>query len=96
MRSCILTLKPSEQIQFINKLNLNCVKNVITSELTNEYLSELLLNWRDNYDYEIDGVVVSHDGIYEREYKNPENAFAFKMLLSEQAAEAKVLDVIWT
>lgn len=90
------TLKPSEQIQFINKLNLNCVKNVITSELTNEYLSELLLEWRDNYDYEIDGVVVSHDDIYEREYKNPESAFAFKMLLSEQAAEAKVLDVIWT
>ena len=28
--------------------------------------------------------------------KNPDHAFAFKMMLSEQVAEAKVVDVIWT
>ena len=34
--------------------------------------------------------------IYPRQTKNPEHAFAFKMVLSDQIAEAKVLDVIWT
>jgi NAD-dependent DNA ligase len=34
--------------------------------------------------------------VYERKAGNPEHAFAFKMALSDQMAEAKVVDVIWT
>ena len=47
------------------------------------------------YEYEIDGVIVSDDKIYNRTQQNPEHAFAFKMVLSEQMAEAKVVDIIW-
>jgi NAD-dependent DNA ligase len=54
-----------------------------------------LLDWRYNYAYEIDGVIVANDAIYERKPGNPEHAFAFKMVLSDQVAEAKVVDVIW-
>jgi NAD-dependent DNA ligase len=48
------------------------------------------------YDYEIDGIIVTNNMIYERKTGNPEHAFAFKMVLSEQLAEATVVDVIWS
>jgi NAD-dependent DNA ligase len=59
-------------------------------------LSEVLVMWRDTYEYEIDGVIVNHDKIYPRKSGNPDHAFAFKMILSDQMAEAKVVDVIWS
>ena len=59
-------------------------------------LSEVLVMWRDTYEYEIDGVIVNHNKIYPRKSGNPDHAFAFKMILSDQMAEAKVVDVIWT
>ena len=65
-------------------------------DLTNELLSELLVEWRTEYIYEIDGVIVSDDHIYARDSGNPDHSFAFKMVLSDQIAEAKVVDVIWT
>ena len=33
---------------------------------------------------------------YPRTSKNPKHAFAFKMVLSDQMVESKVVDVIWT
>ena len=36
------------------------------------------------------------DAKYDRKIGNPDYAFAFKMVLSDQIAEAKVVDVIWT
>jgi NAD-dependent DNA ligase len=64
--------------------------------LSNELLSKFLVDWRTNYTYEIDGVIVTNDAVYPRESGNPDHAFAFKMVLSDQMAEAKVVDVIWT
>jgi len=66
-------------------------------KVDNELLSETLVDWRQNNLYEIDGVIVTNDQIYlERKEGNPEHAFAFKMVLSDQIAESKVVDVIWT
>jgi NAD-dependent DNA ligase len=45
--------------------------------------------------YEIDGVIVTNDALYPRITGNPDHAFAFKMVLSDQMAEVKVVDVIW-
>ena len=89
-------LKPSQQLEFLKEHNAEIVKYINLSELSNEYLSELLLNWRSGYKYDIDGIICVHDKIYPRTGKNPEHAFAFKMVLSDQVAEAKVVDVIWT
>ena len=91
-------LKPSLQMDYMATLDVECVlyKMVLGSSLSNELLSETLVDWRKNYAYEIDGVIVANDGIYERHSGNPEHAFAFKMVLSDQVAEAKVVDVIWT
>ena len=90
------TIKPSDQHEFIKSLGIKPVLSNQTNNITNESLSSLLVDWRKNYQYEIDGVIVTHDAIVPRVKGNPEHAFAFKMVLSDQIAEAIVTDVIWT
>ena len=88
--------KPSEQMVLLSTLDVDVVLWKLETNLTNELLSQTLVDWRKNYVYEIDGVIVTNDAIYERKSGNPDHAFAFKMVLSDQIAEAKVVDVIWT
>ena len=90
-------LKPSEQMNFIkDTLKIIPVLNEEKSNLSNEMLSEILISWRESYKYEIDGVIVADDKIYPRTDKNPKHSFAFKMVLSDQVVEAKVLNVLWS
>ena len=88
--------KPSEQMEFLSTLDVEVVLWKKETHITNELLSETLVNWRTNYVYEIDGVIVTNDAKYTRKPGNPDHAFAFKMVLSDQIAEAKVVDVIWS
>jgi NAD-dependent DNA ligase len=92
------TLTPSEQMQMLVENGFETVLNrvVMGDGLTNELLSEILVKWRAEYSYEIDGIIVSDDKIYPRASGNPDHSFAFKMVLSDQIAEAKVVDVLWT
>jgi NAD-dependent DNA ligase len=92
------TLKPSEQFEYLKTLDIEMVwfEKVNSNDLTNELLSNLLVDWRTNYLYEVDGVIVIDDKIYPRKSGNPEHAFAFKMVLSDQVAESKVVDVLWS
>jgi NAD-dependent DNA ligase len=89
-------LSPSKQLQWLENNDINTVINIFREEVSNEFLSKLLMMLRTDYRYEIDGIIVSNDKIYPRTSKNPSHAFAFKMVLTEQEAEAKVLDVKWT
>jgi NAD-dependent DNA ligase len=94
---------PSNQFKILKtqlNTNLNIVQHTIIerSSLSNELLSQTLINWRDSCPYEIDGIIVTDDSkTHTRQTEgNPEYSFAFKMVLSEQIAEAKVVNVIWT
>jgi NAD-dependent DNA ligase len=87
--------KPSEQMALLLTLDVETVLYKVEEKINNNLLSNTLLNWRYNYAYEIDGVIVANDAVYQRKIGNPEHAFAFKMVLSDQIAEAKVVDVIW-
>ena len=91
-------LKPSVQMNLLEQMNVEAVQNRVLSfsELTNTNLSDILVNWRGNYGYEIDGIIVCNDAVYERTSGNPKHAFAFKMVLSDQVAEAHVVDVLWS
>jgi DNA ligase (NAD+) len=89
-------LNPSDQMAYLRVSNVKVVLNALETKISNEMLSSILVDWRTNYDYEIDGVIVCDDKIYDRKTGNPDHAFAFKMVLSEQIAEAKVVDVLWT
>jgi NAD-dependent DNA ligase/DNA polymerase/3'-5' exonuclease PolX len=87
---------PSEQMAMLATLNVSVVENSLVDNVTNELLSAKLLDKRQNYTYEIDGVIVTNDAIYPRSSGNPDHSFAFKMVLSDQMAEAKVVDVTWS
>ena len=90
-------LKPSEQMKFLMDKGFETVLNraVMQKDLSNDLLSEVLVKWRADYLYEIDGVIVTDDKVYSRKSGNPTHSFAFKMVLSDQIAEVKVVDVIW-
>ncbi len=89
-------MRPSEQFDYLRRNAPYVVKHKLVQSIDNSSLSDLLLDWRSNYDYEIDGIIVTSNNIYERKRGNPEHSFAFKMVLSDQIIEAKVLDVEWT
>ena len=92
-------LTPSQQLNKLQEMNATTVENIqnITNDkLTNKFLSEKLLEWRSSYHYTIDGIICIQDKVYPRISKNPEHAFAFKMVISDQVVEAKVVDVLWT
>jgi len=92
------TLKPSQQMEFLVRNRFPCVMYKRTNDLTNDLLSAYLLQMRSLHEYDIDGIIVADDKVYDRPnfLMNPNWAFAFKMVLSEQIAEAHVVDVIWT
>ena len=89
-------LKPTEQMAFLEEHQFKTIKYEVHKDITNEELSKILVDWRNNYMYQNDGLIVADDKIYLRWKKNPKHAFAFKMVLTDQIAEAKVLEVIWT
>lgn len=91
-------LKPSEQMTKLETIDNAIVvrHNKPIETLSNEHLSDILKQWRDDYKYEIDGIICVDDKIYPRVKGNPAHAFAFKMMLSDQIADAKVLDVLWS
>ena len=90
-------MKPSIAMKYIEEKWIDKgVKYTMLDKISNENLSQILLEWRDIYEYEIDGIIIVNDDIYDRPNKNPEYAFAFKMVITDQFAEAKVLEVIWT
>jgi NAD-dependent DNA ligase len=89
-------MRPSEQLAYLLDQGFEVARNETVAQLSNTFLSSLLLQWRRDYVYEIDGVIVTDDHIYPRISGNPEHAFAFKMVISDQQAEAKVVDVIWS
>ena len=67
-------LKPSEQFDFLEKLwkhpqEPKPVQYIKEVAITNENLSDLLLDWRDSYKYQIDGIIVVNDEIYPRPKK---------------------------
>lgn len=88
-------LKPSKQIETLLAHGFNTVWHQSTATLSNETLSTILQDTRSKYEYETDGIIVANDAVYPRGKGNPEHAFAFKMAISDQMAEVKVVDVLW-
>jgi NAD-dependent DNA ligase len=90
------SLTPSKQMELLTTLDIDVVQNEVLPDVTNETLSKILQEWRVSSEYQIDGIIVANDQVYPRTSGNPKHAFAFKMVLSDQVAEAKVVDVVWS
>jgi len=89
-------LTPSEQFKLIKKHNIISVIQKPMKKINKTVLSKYLIDWRENYEYDIDGIIVADDKTYPRTSKNPKHAFAFKTVLADQIVESKVVDVIWS
>lgn len=86
-----------EQIKLLKKLKFNTVDCKLVKNLSNDLLSKYLLTRREKAVYEVDGLVVADSSqSYKVTQKNPDHQFAFKTVLTDQVAEATVLDVEWT
>ena len=89
-------LKPSAQMAWLSSNNVITVTNKKVRSINNDGLSKLLLETREQDPYDIDGIIVVNDKIYERtNRKCPKHAFAFKMVLSDQIMESQVVNVHW-
>lgn len=92
-------LKQVEQMDKIKEWELPIVNYKVINDpndLTNDTLSAYLQERRSNSNYEVDGIVVIDSSkVYDVTDINPTYGFAFKMVLTDQVAEVKVLDVEW-
>ena len=88
-------LIPLEQMKFLKNAKFNVVKHEYFQHISNDLLSGILDNWKESYKYEIDGIIVTHDKIYERENKNPKHSVAYKKNYNENMKEVEVIDVLW-
>ena len=69
----------------------------LTEEINPHVLRQSLLHFREEYPYEIDGMIVTNNYSHHRNTSgNPDYAFAFKMVMDEQMAETVVLGVKWS
>jgi len=89
-------LKPSHQMIYLMKLDINVVTFRFDNLISNELLLLTLDNWRLNNKYEIDGLICVSDRLYERESRNPIYAFAYKSIIYDNIYQSEVLDVIWS
>ena len=88
--------KISEQLKHLKKMGFNVVKNHSIKTIDFEYLQDTLTSYKNEEDYLIDGIIIRHNSNYGyNKSGNPDYAFAFKMLLTEQVEETIVKQVHW-
>ena len=88
--------KPTDQLNYLDSLGFTTVRYKIIDKITIDNLIQTLLLFKSKNNFEIDGIIVQPNDKYIRNLKgNPSYAFAFKMRLSNNIIEAKVVDVLW-
>ena len=91
-----MTVKPSEQLKYLDKLGFTTVCREIVSTFSIDNLMENVVRSKEISKYEIDGIIVQPNCSYERNTSgNPQYAFAFKMRLSDNLISTKVIGVQW-
>ena len=78
------------------KMGFDVVYNRKFKSLDYEKMSEFLKKMRQEYDYEIDGIIITNTQLHKRDNTgNPKYAFAFKTVLEDQVAESEIKDIEW-
>ena len=85
----------------LEKIGFNVVKHWATKGIhkaSNPFnvLKQILLDWKQSYEFEIDGIIITQDRIVERISGNPKHAWAFKIITDDQIAQTVVEEVIWS
>ena len=89
-------LSPGDGLKYLKDAGFDVVDYIKKNKYDVEILSDILMNRREKGDYEIDGLVVTHDEIHKVMTKeNPKYAFAFKNAFTLDKAEVTVTQVEW-
>jgi len=90
-------LEIKNAMNYISSLGFKIAKNLLVShKMNNDELLNYLKNFKINSEYEIDGIVITHNKKHLlKDGKNPEYSFAFKSNLLLDEAEVNVIDVEW-
>ncbi len=87
---------PSYQLTKLESLGFKIPKYEILNNIDFDLLREKLLEFKQQSEYEIDGLIVQPDNGYFRNISgNPQYAFAFKLNLDENIKETEVIEVDW-
>tara|TARA_B100000424_G_scaffold187274_1_gene145519 strand:+ start:1161 stop:3077 length:1917 start_codon:yes stop_codon:yes gene_type:complete len=89
-------LKPSDQMKLLKKLKFIPVENKTVKSIDENYLSSYFKERKKSSTYDIDGIIITNNGINKRNTSgNPKYAFAFKELIEDQIVETTISDVEW-
>lgn len=87
---------PSKQLKYLKKLGFSVAKYTVINSINIEILSKLLIQLKEESEYEIDGIVIVANEKYDRNTSgNPDYMFAFKMLLGDLIRETVVKNIEW-
>lgn len=83
-------------LALVKSNNFKIVRHVVVNSLNLDLLSKYLVEWRKSAEFEIDGIVVSDNGIYNiTKGKNPDYSFAFKSIHTHEQVEVIVTGIEW-
>lgn len=86
----------SDQYKLLTSLNFTIPLFCYIEDINSKELSNILIKFRNQSKYEIDGIIIVDDHYYDiNKDKNPNYAFAFKMLNNDEIAETTVKNVEW-
>lgn len=89
-------MKLSDSLEYIKSFGFNIVKYIKINNITLDILSNYLQEYRNDSNYIIDGIVITHDIENKLQInKNPTYSFAFKSVLMHEQVEVVVNDIEW-
>jgi NAD-dependent DNA ligase len=89
-------LNQVDQMNKLKDMKINLVEYKVLKKLDEDILQDYLKDRRKKSDFDVDGiVVVDSSKTYKLKPGNPDNAFAFKMVLDDQFTIAEVVSVNW-
>ena len=90
------SLIASQQFQTLEKIGFKVAQHQILPKVDDDILKSTLLEFKKNSEFEIDGIIVADNHKHSRNVSgNPKYSIAFKMVLNEQTANVKVINVEW-
>ena len=71
-------MTPENQFDFLKKNFPSVVLSKKVDTFSHDSLSTIVMEWRNEYNYEIDGIIITDNKIYPRMEENPKHSFAYK------------------
>jgi len=89
--------KPSYNFDYLKKIGFSVAMNTYVDNLNIQNLSKFYYKFKNDAKYEIDGIIIQPDFIYDRNTEgNPSYLFAFKINDQDDIHKTKVIDIEWS